>query len=405
MTIQKQQEENVAILANTNKEDSPIYMEINNVMNEIEKFRERLHELSRIQQQQRYESLSDDSDNTNSEGEEKQLETNENMMKAVQNQLAIIRQHIGNVLDNCEMLDENLLTVIMTYNEEVNIALQEAFEEIPSLYSHNHPNFNNIFQLISDIEQCQELLHNYTKLKGLLKDGNGCRKEFNSELRLMEVKELLIQYECKTQILEGDVLQRLIIETILDHCDIYFNGTFQNSEIKTKRESILGLTKFTDFSKPLSKMNPEVYSVLGSKGYDGFDHPFIEFVAEKIVAIMNQYCIIESLEKKDQIKELSSEIVYSIINIFYFRMQAQEQPSQFRWIENGKKIDSETMKCTWDNHNKYDDPLVDICYFPLIGRKLINEDLLKVYSKAKVYPYRRPENLNSSDNLPVNLPE
>lgn len=481
LTIQKQQEENVAILANTNKEDSPIYLEINNVMIEIEKFRDKLRELSRIQQQQRYGSPDDSDDDDvihNKNNEEKLLEINEKMMQAVQNQLAVVRQHIGNILDNCEMLDENLLTVIMTYNEEVNIALQEAFEEVPSPYNscnyhphnyynnsinfsnggnntnffnspegstflyHNHhhhhyyhsnernnsqqiieaqaiqiyflekANFNNIFQLISDIEQCQELLHDYTKLRGVIKGENGCCKEFDVEIKLDGVRELLIQYECRTKINEdeefqhqdwlkqfvGGVLQRLIIETVLEHSDIYFNGSFNDPEMKTKRESFLGLTKFTDLSKPLSNVNPEVYSVLGSKGYDGFDHPFIEFVAEKIVAIMNQYCVIESSEKMNQIQKLSSEVVHSLINIFYFRMQAQDQPSQFRWIENGKDIEKETMKGPWDAN--YDDLIVDICCFPLIGRRLINDDLLKVYSKAEIFPYRRPENLG----IPINVP-
>ncbi|CAG8834687.1 13123_t:CDS:1, partial [Racocetra persica] len=104
MAIQKQQEENVAILANT-KEDSPIYMEINSVMSEIEKFRARLHDLSRIQEQ-RYndDSISD------SRNYDEYNETSEMMMQAVQNQLAVVRQHITSILDNYESLDENLLT-------------------------------------------------------------------------------------------------------------------------------------------------------------------------------------------------------------------------------------------------------------------------------------------------------
>ncbi|CAG8449137.1 16597_t:CDS:1 [Acaulospora morrowiae] len=421
MAIQKQQEENVAILANT-KGDGPIYQEINSVMIEIEKFRARLHELSRVQEQQ-YES--DGSEFLpGSQDYEERLEINEKLMQAVQNQLAVVRQHISNIMDNYEFLDENLLTVIMTYNEEVNIALQEALQEVPSLYQHQPPessiqsedtdfqrtieaqaiqiyfleksNFNNILQLINDIDQCQELLLNFTKLKGVLKDGG----EYELSINVKEVKELLCQYECKTQIDEGyqhndwiiqfvsGLLQRHILVTILDHSDIYFNGSFHSSTIETKRESFLGRTKFTDFAKPLSKMNPEVYTVLGSKGYDGFDHPFVEFVSGKIVNIMNQCCIIESLEKQQQIKELASDVVHSVINIFYFRMQAQDPPSQFRWVENGANIEPETMGGVWDS--KFDDLIVDLNYFPIIGRKLLNQDKLKVYSKAKVCPYRQP---------------
>ncbi|CAG8660025.1 319_t:CDS:1 [Acaulospora colombiana] len=425
MAIQKQQEENVAILANT-KGDGPIYQEINSVMIEIEKFRARLHELSRVQEQQ---SESDEPEFLpDSENYEERLEINEKMTQAVQNQLAVVRQHISNILDNYESLDENLLRVIMTYNEEVNIALQEALQEVPSLYQHQPPspsfqseetdfqktietqaiqiyfleksNFNNIFQLINDIDQCQELLLNFTNLKGM--------DENDLIINLDEIQELLCQYECKTQIDEehqhhewanqfiSGLLQRRVLETILEHSDIYFNGSFHDSNIQTKRESFLGRTKFTDFANPLLNMNPEVYTVLGSKGYDGFDHPFIEFVAGKIAAIMNQYCNIKSPKRALQIEEMSSDVVYSVINIFYFRMQAQDPPSQFRWVENGEKIDLEMMRGDWDS--KFDDLIVDLNYFPIVGRKLLNQDKLKVYSKAKVCPYRRPKSL--TDGLP-----
>ncbi|CAG8772485.1 16833_t:CDS:1, partial [Dentiscutata heterogama] len=131
----------------------------------------------------------------------------------------------------------------------------------------------------------------------------------------------------------------------------------------------------------IQKINPEVYAVLGSRDYDGFDHPFIEFVSEKVINIMNTYCNIKSPEKLIKINESASEVVHSVITVFYFRMQAQEPASQFQWIENGIKIDSETMKSVWES--KFDEFTTDICYFPLIGRKLVNQQKLKVYTKAK----------------------
>ncbi|RIB19764.1 hypothetical protein C2G38_2141480 [Gigaspora rosea] len=403
IAIQKQQEENVAILANT-KEDSPIYLEINSVMSEIEKFRARLHDLSRIQEQ-RY---SDDSI-SDSKNYDEYNETSEMMMQAVQNQLAVVRQHITSILDNYESLDENLLTVIMTYNEEVNIALQEALQEVPSLYN-NQPtsplqpdqdfqqiietqaiqihfleksNFNNIFQLITDIERCQDILQNFTKLNDI------------NIINLDLIKDLLRKYDCKTQLdlnnlnnndwskqfLSG-ILQRLIIESILEHSDIYFNGTLQdtlNQSIK-KRDSFLR-------RNPIQKINPEVYAVLGSRDFDGFNHPFIDFVSEKIINIMDTYCNIKSSEKLIKINDFASEVVHNVINVFYFRMQAQEPISQYQWIESGIKFDSEMMKSGWDS--KFDDLITDLCYFPLIGRKLVNQQKLKVYTKAKVLPHRK----------------
>ncbi|CAG8777959.1 7005_t:CDS:2 [Cetraspora pellucida] len=398
-SIQKQQEENVAILAST-KEDSPIYMEINSVMSEIEKFRARLHDLSRIQEK-RY----DDDSISDSRNYDEYNETSEMMMQAVQNQLAVVRQHITSILDNYESLDENLLTVIMTYNEEVNIALQEALQEVPSLYQ-NQPlfqpeqnsqqifeaqaiqihflekaNFNNIFQLVTDIERCQDILANFTKL-------------IDIDINLNNSKDLLRKYDCRTQLDLHDwskqflcgLLQRHIIDSILEHSDIYFNGTLQNTLKQSKRDSFLK-------RNPPQRLNPEVYAVLGSKDYDGFDHPFIEFVSEKVINIMDTFCNIKSSEMLKKINDTASEVVYSVINVFYFRMQAQEPVSQYQWIDCGAKFDSETMKSIWDT--KFDDLTIDICYFPIIGRKLRNQQKLKVYTKAKVLPYRK--------QLPVSL--
>ncbi|GES76949.1 hypothetical protein GLOIN_2v1639072 [Rhizophagus clarus] len=119
---------NLPILENEVK--SPIRSEINSVMHEIEKFRTNLHELSRVQEK-RNENISS-SKNLG-------LIQDEMMIQAVQNQLSVVRQHITSIMDNYKS-DENLLTVIMTYNEEVNIALQEALQEVPKLYqSHLKP--------------------------------------------------------------------------------------------------------------------------------------------------------------------------------------------------------------------------------------------------------------------------
>ncbi|POG68220.1 hypothetical protein GLOIN_2v1639072, partial [Rhizophagus irregularis DAOM 181602=DAOM 197198] len=92
-------------------------------MNEIQKFRTNLHELSRVQ-----EIRNEDENITSSSTTQDEI-----MIQAVQNQLSVVRQHITSIMDNYKS-DENLLTVIMTYNEEVNIALQEALQEVPKLY-------------------------------------------------------------------------------------------------------------------------------------------------------------------------------------------------------------------------------------------------------------------------------
>ncbi|EXX79768.1 hypothetical protein RirG_002440 [Rhizophagus irregularis DAOM 197198w] len=112
---------NLPILENEVK--SPIRTEINSVMNEIQKFRTNLHELSRVQ-----EIRNEDENITSSSTTQDEI-----MIQAVQNQLSVVRQHITSIMDNYKS-DENLLTVIMTYNEEVNIALQEALQEVPKLY-------------------------------------------------------------------------------------------------------------------------------------------------------------------------------------------------------------------------------------------------------------------------------
>ncbi|GBB98551.1 hypothetical protein RclHR1_03260009 [Rhizophagus clarus] len=420
---------NLPILENEVK--SPIRSEINSVMHEIEKFRTNLHELSRVQEK-RNENISS-SKNLG-------LIQDEMMIQAVQNQLSVVRQHITSIMDNYKS-DENLLTVIMTYNEEVNIALQEALQEVPKLYqSHLKPppspssssslssqfndyisvndpqqiiesqkiqiqflekaNFNNVVQLINDIERCQLNLENFIKFNN------------NLNINLIESKILLRKYDIKIdldnlyeknlkyyKVLLSQILQRLLLETVLEHSDIYFTGSLSQNNDSNDNELFQQQQhhhhQHHHHHHQFTKINPEVYAVLGSNGFDGFEHPFVEFVGEKLIEIIEKYFVIENRQKSIN---LANELIHNIINVFYFRMQSQDPTAHYKWLEYGEDLDLEIMSIidynTYYNNvslpgdyiNDEDFDAVGICSFPVIGKRLKDQDKSEVYTKAKVLP-------------------
>ncbi|RGB38240.1 hypothetical protein C1646_740716 [Rhizophagus diaphanus] len=444
---------NLPILENEVK--SPIRTEINSVMNEIQKFRTNLHELSRVQE------IRNENENITSSS----TTQDEIMIQAVQNQLSVVRQHITSIMDNYKS-DENLLTVIMTYNEEVNIALQEALQEVPKLYqsqlkpppspssssslssqfndyiSINDPqqiiesqriqiqflekaNFNNVIQLINDIERCQLSLENFIKFN-----------DININLNLIESKILLRKYDIKIDldnlyeknlkyfnVLLSQILQRLLLETVLEHSDIYFTGSLENfkstnqyNDINEIDEELLSPYDAIDsrhhhhhhhhhhnyHHHQITKINPEVYAVLGSNGFDGFEHPFVEFVGEKLIEIIEKYFDIKHdsnyIENRQKFNNLANELIHNIINVFYFRMKSQDPTAQYKWLEFGEDLDLGIMSII--NYNTYynnfslpgdyindeDFDVVGICSFPAIGKKLKDQDKFEVYTKAKVLP-------------------
>ncbi|CAG8563443.1 13499_t:CDS:1 [Funneliformis mosseae] len=469
---EKQQQGNVTTNASLDLEisdeakDSPICSEINSVMNELEKFRTSLHEIGRVQEKKNEIVSSSKRSNHNkkiSSGSLQKLlvadgmSNQDEIVLQAHNQLSAVRQHITSIMDNYETLDENLLTVIMTYNEEVNIALQEALQEVPKLYlsqSQSQPpspslsfssqfsshddtnstqqfieaqkiqiqfleqaNFNNVFQLTNDIKKCQLNLEKFIKSNF---------KMYN--LNLLESKILLRKYDIRinlddlyeknekySKVLICHSLQRLLLETVLENSDIYFTGSLQNFQPQNLSsitndfdEESYGHNNPSLFQK-VTKINPEVYAVLGSNCFDGFEHPFIEFVGEKLVEIIEKYFEVKHdsiTGNKLNLVNLANELVYDIINVFYFRMQAQEPTAQYQWIENEKSLDPHLMSIvnysTYCNNNfslpgDYENcenklceeefDVVGVCSFPAIGKRLKGQEKLEIYTKAKVLPY------------------
>ncbi|CAH1762880.1 11197_t:CDS:2 [Entrophospora sp. SA101] len=475
----------------TLEEDNPIHGEITSIVCEIENFRSKLHELGRIQESHhQFSKLNPKRLSAMSLISSGNMEEENNVMvQAVNNQLSVVQQHISSLMDNHSMLDDNLLSIIMTYNEEVNTALKEAIQEVPRLYStssnsattatntstltptnNNYENifsymddesefkssfgqqqlietqamqiqflenasFNNIYQLQADAESCQCLLSMLTKFDNNCGDKccelNLSAEQLESrsfltnnnllEVKIEEIKNLIRKYDCKTEIDYDDyiysdkskaflsnLLQRVIIETILEHSEVYFNGSLDRC-IKYSKDPFIDLMDSPRLSKETfdfdnldskktykTRINPEVYAVLGTKNFDGFDHPFIEFVLEKLLKTLKKYCKIKCLDNdngqgkdnknpKKIFNNILIEIIHKIINLFYFGMQAHDKSLQFKWLDNNLKFDRNLMKME-DVGEEIEKLSLDICSFPLIGIDLSDKDACKVIVKAKFYP-------------------
>ncbi|CAG8534243.1 6161_t:CDS:2 [Funneliformis caledonium] len=433
---EKQQQGNVTTNASLDLEisdeakDSPICSEINSVMNELEKFRTSLHEIGRVQEKKNEIVSSSKHSNHNkkiSSGSLQKLlladgmSNQDEIVLQAHNQLSAVRQHITSIMDNYESLDENLLTVIMTYNEEVNIALQEALQEVPKLYlsqSQSQPpspslSFSSQFSSHDDTNSTQQFIEAQKIQIQFLEQAN-----FNNVFQLTnDIKkyDLYEKNEKYSKVLICHSLQRLLLETVLENSDIYFTGSLQNFQPQNLSsitndfdEESYGHNNPSLFQK-VTKINPEVYAVLGSNCFDGFEHPFIEFVGEKLVEIIEKYFEVKHdsiTGNKLNLVNLANELVYDIINVFYFRMQAQEPTAQYQWIENEKSLDPHLMSIvnysTYCNNNfslpgDYENcehklceeefDVVGVCSFPAIGKRLKCQEKLEIYTKAKVLPY------------------
>ncbi|CAI2183617.1 15084_t:CDS:2 [Funneliformis geosporum] len=406
--------------------DGPICSEINSVMNELEKFRTSLHELGRVQEKQNEIVSSSKNSNHNKKLSSDSLQkllladgmsNQDEIVLQAHNQLSVVRQHITSMMDNYESLDENLLTVIMTYNEEVNIALQEALQEVPKLYQSQSqlqppsPSLSLSSQFTDDSNSTQQFIESQKIQIQFLEQAN-----FNNVFQLTnDIKkyDLYEKNEKYSKVLICQVLQRLLLETVLENSDIYFTGSLQNVQPSSITndfdEESYGCNNHPLFQQ-VTKINPEVYAVLGSNCFDGFEHPFIEFVGEKLVEIVEKYFEVKHdsiMGNKLNLVNLSNELVYDIINVFYFRMQAQEPSAQYQWMENGMALDLHLTSIV--NYNIYcnnfslpgdyencehklceeEFDVVGVCSFPVIGKGLKSQEKLEIYTKAKVLPYSK----------------
>lgn len=112
-------------------------------------------------------------------------------------------------------------------------------------------------------------------------------------------------------------------------------------------------------------------------------HDFIIYVSDNLNSTMNQYRKINEANKKREVELMAPKLIQDIYKLFFFLLNVQEPKVQYKFCENGSKIDPNIMKGRWDDDD-VPQLCVDICCFPIIGRDLDTPNW-KIYTHAKVF--------------------
>ncbi|KAG9291242.1 hypothetical protein G9A89_021744 [Geosiphon pyriformis] len=255
---------------------------------------------------------------------------------------------------------------------------------------------NNTVQLTKDIENLQNLVRDFTKVRGS-----------NFKLNSKNCQKLLQAFNCEAQIssFKGKTavsfaLQGLTIMTIQDAIQKYYaqnqniQSTFDNSgnlevSISSTVDSLIGLMeKYSStliINDEFAKMAPikvrqQVYAVLGSHAFSDQNQPFFKKLTRIILEKIENYREILSEEYKAEFPSQAAEVIRQVICIFLYRINTQEQIPQIKFFGAGTPLDSGLMEGSWD----YENGVVDICGFPAIGIYLDNPTKRRIICKAIV---------------------
>ncbi|CAG8502859.1 16829_t:CDS:1 [Dentiscutata heterogama] len=307
------------------------------------------------------------------------------------------------------LFQKNLLKKIDIYEQQIiffekeNIKLKDEASKY-QLALGNATNFrfsdddqNNLMHLKSDIENLQNMIEEYvTNLK------NGI------EINFENVNKLLLEYGSQTKIITHApnrqlikaVLQQHVLREILSYADTFHEGL--ELEIIQKADNLIELIKRFSHERvgadditrvaPI-KLRQQVYAILGYRGYANINekkfgnkqHPFLPIFQRKLNDLMNKYRVLNDPKKRNVAEEKAEKLIQEAIRIFKFRFKVQEPIIEFEWINYGTKI---MEGCVETRYEDFNDAIVDICSFPLIGRDLSNRAKRKIITLAKVIPTR-----------------
>ncbi|CAJ0846823.1 7166_t:CDS:2 [Entrophospora sp. SA101] len=338
--------------------------------------------------------------------------------------------------------------IIPKYNENINnlkkefsIVYEKSSTEVTKLQQSNTPSSyqsalrsaesscynlrdgdrNDPVQLTNDLRSLQERIERYvTTLKGAVVVDN------EKVLELFKKYNLKIENQTtQDKLLMKSVLQRYVLEKVLEYADEYLNNINdpcnQEKQIMNHADGLLNIlgkfhrnhlikdnkNKFTT----ARKIHEQVYGLLGEHGFsDIYDenndssnssngddnkqlqstkHPFVSSAVQKLNALMTEYRLIKDVNKRRYTENMAENIIKDIVRIFRFRLLINEPRFELYWFKRNEKIKPDLMRGTWDD-DCLEDYVVDICFFPLIGTNLKdnnkNNDLdCKILTYAKVY--------------------
>ncbi|CAB4434925.1 unnamed protein product [Rhizophagus irregularis] len=303
--------------------------------------------------------------------------------------------------DNIELLKTEIQSLNQKNDDlEVEASKYQSALGIATNFDYNDDQNLNV-ELNEDILALHDTLENYvTNLKPKI------------DVNINKAKELLRKYKCQIKISDKEpnkplikaVLQRYVLEEILDKAETYFKRS--NKECYLESDIVASTTNLTGLMERLHnnrlgddeitrlipiRLRQQVYIALGTRGFNDIKesiskynkHNFIDVISKKINMMMDEYRDIKDIEKKKYVNALAENLVRDVVRIFYFRLPIQEPVAQYRWFNNNEKINNIFMKGSWDE-NEIDDLVVEVCSFPMIYKP--DDDGDKVCTPAKVFP-------------------
>ncbi|CAI2164475.1 8384_t:CDS:2 [Funneliformis geosporum] len=274
---------------------------------------------------------------------------------------------------------------------------------------------NSAVQLSEDIRALHSNLEKFCGLKR------------GVDLKEPEVKELLEKFGCSftgklrnNKPLISGLLERLVIETVIEMANKYFDNQTNDIDIKKVEDNasqqqnlemnIINVTeqllKLTDsistnragdetVSKATStKIRQQIYAILGNRGFSNIisdkgdkEHPLIVNLRKAIIDLMNRYRTIKNKDKLTENEKLIDEIVRHVVRIFLFRLKVQVPIAGWKFFEKHTEINTIMMEASWDEV-ELEDLYVDACAFPIIGSNLCEaervDENLKVIFPAQI---------------------
>ncbi|GES97273.1 hypothetical protein GLOIN_2v1678993 [Rhizophagus clarus] len=316
-------------------------------------------------------------------------------------------KNLNNLLQQREKEKQDLIEKIISLKKEAS-QYHYALGTVTN-YRIGGNDKNHSIQLKIDIEELQYKLKNYvTTLKG------------DFEINFNAVNDLMEKYNIKAKVtpkypnkpLIRAVLQHHVLKKITKDMKKYFdqysrtgNEMHLEAEIVSKAKDLEGLlARFsenrdgndTTTQTASIKIRQEVNIALGNRGFSrtlcenntSTDHVFIILNKNELNKEMNKYRIIKDETKRVYVEKLASDLIREFIRIVQFRLKVQEPSAQMRWVKVDANIDPSIMEGSWDKDD-IDNLLVEVCYFPMIGRDLDNVEKRKIYTHAQVFTKRK----------------
>ncbi|CAG8684119.1 2313_t:CDS:1 [Ambispora leptoticha] len=271
---------------------------------------------------------------------------------------------------------------------------------------------NNSVNLTKDIRNLQEVLREFTFLKGKAYLVN--KPKIQQILNIMNSKA---DIDHKPSI--SAVLQHLTIKKILKFYDDYIqernrsvynhnDNSILESRLVICAENLINLVK--DFTNTREgddnitgiteiKIRQEIYAMLGNRGFGQKGNQIMKELKRQLLKLLEHYrSITEHTVKKEQ-ENRAEEIVLGFTRILNFRLLTQEPVATIRWFEHGEPLNEILMEWVSTDEDETN-MVVDICAFPAIGVYLNDPTKWQIYIKAKVQicsesnnPQKKPETL------------